>query len=151
MDAASMEYFEALTARQQLARLAVRHTGDAARGKAVFAVDSISEGAAVLCEEPVVVIQESENRGWCFGCGHCLRFIGGISDQLQLLTQLPIDPSLLPFYPQIMQQRIEPVICPYGCDICYCSEACRDAAIHKGHGFLLFWPRPSTYRRCGFR
>ena len=140
MDAAASEYFDALTSRQQLSRLAVRHTGDAARGKGVFAVDAIPQGAAVLCEEPVVVVQESENRGWCFGCGHCLRFIGGIADQLQLLTQLPIDPSLLPFYSQIMQQRIAPVPCPYGCDIAYCSEACRDAAIHKGHGFLCAGP-----------
>jgi hypothetical protein len=140
MDAATVEYFEGLTARQHLCRLAVRHTGDAARGKGVFAVDSISQGTAVLCEEPIVVIQESENRGWCFGCGHCLRFIGGVSDQLQLLTQLPIDPSLLPFHQQIMQQRIAPVQCLYGCDVSYCSEACRDAAIYKGHGFLCTGP-----------
>ena len=140
MDAATMEYFQTLTARQQFSRLAVRHTGDPARGKGVFAGDAVPQGAPVLCEEPVVVIQESENRGWCFGCGHCLRFIGGISDQLQLLAQLPIDPSLLPFYPQITQQRISPVVCPYGCDISFCSEACRDAAIYKGHGFLCEGP-----------
>jgi hypothetical protein len=139
-----------LTARQQLARLSVRHTGDAARGKGVFAVDSISEGAAVLCEEPVVVIQESENRGWCFGCGHCLRFIGGVPDQLQLLTQLPIDPELLPFYPQIMQQRITPVPCPYGCDISYCSDACRNAAIHNGHGFLCAGPDAAPTAAAAF-
>jgi hypothetical protein len=150
MDAASIEYYEALTARQQLARLSVRHTGDAARGKGVFAVDSISEGAAVLCEEPVVVIQESENRGWCFGCGHCLRFIGGVPDQLQLLTQLPIDPELLPFYPQIMQQRITPVPCPYGCDISYCSDACRNAAIHNGHGFLCAGPDAAPTAAAAF-
>ena len=150
MDAATMEYFQTLTARQQFSRLAVRHTGDPARGKGVFAGDAVPQGAPVLCEEPVVVIQESENRGWCFGCGHCLRFIGGISDQLQLLAQLPIDPSLLPFYPQITQQRISPVVCPYGCDISYCSEACRDAAIHKGHGFLCSGPDQAPTAAAAF-
>ncbi len=140
MDPATTGYFDGLTSKQHLSRLAVRHTGDPARGKGVFAADSVPQGAAVLCEEPVVVIQESENRGWSFACGHCLRFIGGICDQLQLLTQLPVDPSLLPFCPQIMQQRITPVPCPYGCDISFCSEACRDAAIYKGHGFLCEGP-----------
>lgn len=150
MDDATTEYFEGLTSRQHLARLAVRHTGDRARGKGVFAVDSVPQGAAVLCEEPVVAIQESENRGWCFGCGHCLRFIGGVCDQLQLLTQLPVDPSLLPFYPQIIQQRITPVPCPYGCDISFCSEACRDAAIYKGHGFLCEGPDQAPTAAAAF-
>ena len=150
MDPATTEYFEGLTSKQHLSRLAVRHTGDPARGKGVFAADSVPQGAAVLCEEPIVVIQESENRGWCFGCGHCLRFIGGIPDQLQLLTQLPIDPELLPFYPQIMQQRITPVPCPYGCDISYCSEACRNAAIHNGHGFLCCGPDAAPTAAAAF-
>ena len=78
------------------------------------------------------------------------RRFGGILDQLQLLTQLPIDPGLLPFYPQIMQQRIEPVICPYGCDISYCSEACRDAAIYKGHGFLCSGPDQAPTAAAAF-
>jgi len=150
MDAATTEYFDGLTSRQQLARLVVRHTGDASRGKGVFAVDGIAEGAAVLCEEPLVAVQESENRGWCFGCGHCLRFIGGVAEQLQLLTQLPVDTSLLPFAPQIMQQRIPPVPCPYGCDVSYCSDACRDAALHKGHGFLCAGPDTAPTAAAAF-
>jgi hypothetical protein len=150
MDAATSEYFAGLVAGQRFCRLQVRDTGVPTRGKGVFAVDAIPQGAAVLCEEPIVVVQESENRGWCFGCGHCLRFIGSISEQLQLLTQLPVDPELLPFCSQIMHQRISPVPCPYGCDISYCSEECRNAAIFRGHGFLCSGPDDSPTAAAEF-
>eukprot|EP00667_Euglena_gracilis_P015150 EG_transcript_15745 len=105
------------------------------KGRALFAAKSIPKGTVIFEEFPLVAMQTLPNRRHCAVCSHCLRFVGSLEAQLELLAQrqtlqsfcnekvtwqLPDSSS------ESDQYRV--ARCAWGCGEIYCSEACRAEA-----------------------
>jgi len=102
------------------------------RGRGLFATSAVAAGGALIQHEsPLAAIQEVGNRGEALACGHCLRFLGSIAEQLRVLTQeepgAQVAPAVLPGLADGAGRLSEVVMCERSGEV-FCSAACRDAA-----------------------
>lgn len=107
-------------------------------GDGVIATTGICNGQVVLTDIPLVKLQTLENRSDVLVCACCFRFIGTLSNQLQLLSkqvsrQNAFD-STLSFDGDILLSPICP--CSQSCGELYCSDSCRTKHWANCHNLL---------------
>ncbi len=102
----------------------------------------LPKGAVVFAEEPWALTQTLASRERVPACTHCLRPLGpltlhvraqtagGLKQPLASLPPLPELPT--PAGPEAPLS----LGCPHGCDACFCSVRCRDAAVTGWHDLL---------------
>ena len=56
------------------------------RGRGLFLTKDVEEGATLLRERPLVAMQQIENRATVAVCACCLRFVGSLQMQCDLLA-----------------------------------------------------------------
>ena len=85
------------------------------------------KGSTVLSEVPTAVFQTQANRSEALACDNCHGFLDKLHLQISLLQGSSRK--------QIAQNSEESLLCSAQCEW-YCSTACRDAALQRGHRLL---------------
>lgn len=120
---------------------------DHTRGRGLFACQDLSEGDIVFRDSPLISLQHTFNRAnvaCTRACGHCLRFLGSIEEQIEhhqatlgLSTTIPQYESAVP--------------CSGNCGELYCSQECRDYAFAYGHKWLCVGPLEEEHPLVQFK
>lgn len=109
----------------------------AVHGAGLFATRAFKEGDVVFRERPLVAMQDLANKREVVACSCCLKFIDLGTELLRLVKDEPHGrKSAHDAVVQVPRGGPEGWCCTAKCGELYCSEACRDEHVRRGHRCL---------------
>lgn len=124
------------------------------QGWGLHATRAFRKGEEMWREWPIVFAQQHTSKAVLPACLACGAFAGSFRDMLTFvlkranksLAQFPdLTASGLLESPEF--QRPAAVPCPHGCGEVFCSEACRDAQLERGHHRVICAELPADRRK----
>jgi len=121
------------------------------KGYSTFARAPHAQGACILQDDPLFVMQHTGNRRVVVACANCCAFIGSVSSQVEAIFN---EERFAPLMAQVgsmvrgWEQSLASsghtisrgVACSQGCGEIYCSETCRAAHFAHSHNLLCVGP-----------